>query len=89
MCYLFLILRVFLKRKFQPKSVLKGVVSFIYSIDTDIYSTICHTAICYPVIPLLRSGYMLSRYPTFEVRRYVPLSGIGYVFVQVLGYLGM
>jgi len=30
---LYLKLRVFLKRKFQPKSVLKGVVSFIYSID--------------------------------------------------------
>ena len=34
MCYLNLKLRIFLKRKFQPKSVLKGVVSFIYSIDT-------------------------------------------------------
>ena len=33
MCYLYLKLRLFLERKFQPKSVLKGVVSFIYSID--------------------------------------------------------
>jgi len=30
---LYLKLRAFLERKFQPKSVLKGVVSFIYSID--------------------------------------------------------
>jgi len=28
MCHLYLKLRVFLERKFQPKSVLKGVVSF-------------------------------------------------------------
>ena len=33
MCYLFLILRVFLKRKFQPKNMLKRIVFFIYSID--------------------------------------------------------
>jgi len=33
MCYLYLKLRVFLERKVQPKSVLKMVVSFIYSID--------------------------------------------------------
>ena len=31
MCYLYLKLRVFLERKFQPKSVLKCVVFFIYS----------------------------------------------------------
>ena len=36
MCYLYLKLRVFLERKVQPKSVLKGVVFFIYSIDIDI-----------------------------------------------------
>ena len=36
MCYLYLKLRVFLKRKVQQKSVLKGVVCFIYSIDTTI-----------------------------------------------------
>jgi len=36
MCYLYLKLRVFLKRKFQPKSVLKGIVSFIYSIDNEV-----------------------------------------------------
>ena len=33
MCYLYLKLRVFMERKLQPKSVPKGVVSFIYSID--------------------------------------------------------
>ena len=33
MFYLYLKLRVFLERKFQPKSVLKWIVSFIYSID--------------------------------------------------------
>ena len=33
MCYLYLKFRVFLERKVQPKSVLKGVVSFIYSIE--------------------------------------------------------
>jgi len=32
MCYLYLKFRVFLERKVQPKSVLKGVVSFIYNI---------------------------------------------------------
>ena len=36
MCYLYLKLRVFLEeKKVQPKSVLKGVVFFIYSIDID------------------------------------------------------
>jgi len=35
MRYLYLKLRVFLERKVQSKSVLKGVVFFIYSIDDE------------------------------------------------------
>jgi len=33
MCYLYLKLRVFLKRKIQPKNTLKGIISFLYNID--------------------------------------------------------
>jgi len=35
-------IRVFLKRKFQPKSVLKEVVSIIYSIDIEL----CELCLC-------------------------------------------
>ena len=37
MCYLNLKLIVFLERKVQPKSLLKGAVSFIYNIDYYYY----------------------------------------------------
>jgi len=36
MCYLYLKLRIFLERKVQPKKVVKGIVSFIYSIDSEL-----------------------------------------------------
>ena len=61
MCYLYLKLRVFLERKVQPKSVLKGVVSFIYSI----YYYVCIVKIFY-FSNLLVSKEKYSGNPEFD-----------------------
>ena len=52
MCYLYLKLRIYFERKFQPKSVLKRIVSFIlYSIDKSIDKSQTNSTKMHEVFP--------------------------------------
>jgi len=62
MCYVYLKLTVFLKRKFQLKSVLKEIVSFIYSIDVILHPW---EYICSKIINVFGLQFRLNTFTCF------------------------